>query len=68
MIYELMHSDYEGLMGVILRRLLGSDVSGPEAVECRCLECKRQRSELLRNLIPDWKQLIDQTQPGLYEY
>jgi hypothetical protein len=67
LVYEFMRPEYEGLMDG-LRRILGWDLSGPLGLECRCMECKRQRSEVLRDLVPNWKELIDQTRPGLHEF
>ena len=42
-IQEYLHPDYESLMtlpdGRSLRRILGTDLSGPLAVECYCKQC-----------------------------
>lgn len=71
MIYELMAGDYGCLMG-ILKSILGfdalGDLTGPKTLECRCRTCRRDRVQVLRELIPDWKQLRDTKRPGLREF
>jgi hypothetical protein len=72
LIYEMMSSgDYTCLMGV-LKRVIGEDalgdMTGPATVDCRCPKCKRDRRQVLRDLVPDWKHLVDTKRPGLREF
>ncbi len=68
MIWEFLEPDYASLIGSV-RRILGKNLSGPTTwLECHCLTCKRERSEVLRDLVPNWKDLIDRTKPGLDEF
>jgi len=50
-IHELMHHDYDSIMGD-LRQMLGKDFSGPEWVDCRCRDCRRFRAYFDRTRLP----------------
>lgn len=69
LVYEFMRPEYSGLLGA-LRSILGEDdlqfLTGPTVVDCRCKPCKRERRQIARNLMPDWKALVDQARPGLH--
>jgi hypothetical protein len=48
-IYTLLDPEYDPLtMG--LREIIGADVSGPETCICKCLQCKRERELIYREL------------------
>lgn len=51
LIYEFLHPDYDGLMGP-LRRVLGTNLSGPEWVVCECRECQKQKEDADRTRLP----------------
>lgn len=51
MIYEFLHPEYATLLGSI-RRMLGTDLSGPAWVRCTCRDCKRIEEEADKTSLP----------------
>jgi hypothetical protein len=55
-IKEYLHPDYESLMtlpdGRSLRRILGTDLTGPLMCECFCPECTQLAQDLDRTPMP----------------